>query len=127
MVSALGRLPGLTLMPYPDGEKANYQYVIVEVDGALSRDQLIAVLHDENVLARKYFYPGCHRMEPYRSLFPDAGRLLPETERLAQRVLSLPNGNSIGEAEVNGICGLIRFAIDNGAAVRRGLKASPPC
>ncbi len=41
---------------------------------------LVRVLHAENVLARRYFYPGCHEMEPYRSYFPHAGLVLPETE-----------------------------------------------
>ena len=44
---------------------------------ALSRDELQRVLWAENVLARRYFFPGCHRMEPYRSLFPDAARAPP--------------------------------------------------
>ena len=56
------------------------------------------VLWDENVLARRYFYPGCHRMEPYRSTWPDEGRWLPETERLAARVLQLPTGTAVGPA-----------------------------
>ena len=29
--------------------------------------QIVAALHAENVLARKYFWPGCHRMQPYRA------------------------------------------------------------
>ena len=41
------------------------------------------ILHAENVIARRYFYPGCHRMEPYKSLFPNAGLVLPETEKIA--------------------------------------------
>ena len=43
----------------------------VEVDherAGLSRDQLQRVLWAENIVARRYFYPGCHRMEPYRSM-----------------------------------------------------------
>ena len=34
--------------------------------GGRVRDDLVAALHAENVLARRYFYPGCHRLEPYR-------------------------------------------------------------
>ncbi len=39
----------------------------------------------ENVLARKYFWTGCHRMEPNKTLTPDAGRNLPHTEAVAAR------------------------------------------
>jgi dTDP-4-amino-4,6-dideoxygalactose transaminase len=109
---------------YNESERGNYHYVVFEVDemvAGISRDELLAVLRAENVLARRYFYPGCHRMEPYRSFFPHAGLLLPQTERLTQRVLSLPNGNSVSAADVHGICELIRYAIDNGGAIRKAL------
>ena len=50
----------------------------------LDRDQLVAVLRAENVLARKYFWPGCHRMEPYASLFPHASLVLRATDAVAE-------------------------------------------
>ena len=39
-------------------ERSNYQYVVFEVcatEAGLTRDELIAVLKAENVLARRYF------------------------------------------------------------------------
>jgi dTDP-4-amino-4,6-dideoxygalactose transaminase len=118
----LAGVPGLKPVLYADPEHNNYHSVVFEADEAvtgISRDELLAVLRAENVLARRYFFPGCHRMEPYRSLFPHAGLLLPHTERLASRVLSLPNGNSVSGEDVRGICGLIRYAIDNATAIRK--------
>lgn len=126
---ALSRLPGITLVDYRGLEQANYQYVALEVDEAqagLHRDQLVAVLQAENVVARRYFYPGCHRMEPYRSAFPDAGLRLPETERLCQRILSLPTGTGLEAGDVDGVCALIRFALANAAELRRRLPAPAP-
>jgi len=110
-------LPGIQCIGYDENECSNYQYVIVEVDQALtgiSRDDLVRVLHAENVLARRYFYPGCHQMEPYRSQFPHAGLHLPETERLTHRVMSLPTGTAVGLPEINRVCELVRFAIAHG-------------
>ena len=75
-----------------------------------NRNRLVDILKAENVLARRYFYPGCHRMEPYRTLYPNAGELLPETERLAERVMILPTGTAVGGDEIATICELIRFA-----------------
>ena len=43
---------------------------------------MLAVLHAENVLARRYFYPGCHRMEPYGSEEPGVCERLPVTARV---------------------------------------------
>jgi dTDP-4-amino-4,6-dideoxygalactose transaminase len=122
--SELNGVPGVSVMTYDAKEKANYQYIVAEIDEALtqiSRDQLMKILWAENVLARRYFYPGCHRMEPYSSRFPDAGLRLPETEKLTARVLVLPNGTSIDTDAVQKICGIIRFAVENGAAVKERL------
>ncbi|MCZ7574940.1 MAG: aminotransferase class I/II-fold pyridoxal phosphate-dependent enzyme [Ardenticatenaceae bacterium] len=120
----LACIPGCTLIAYDESEANNYQYVVVEVDEAItgiSRDLLVEILHAENVRARRYFYPGCHRMEPYRSNFPDAGLLLPETERLVQRVLSLPTGMAVGIEEISQICQIIRFAVEHADEVNRRL------
>lgn len=125
--SGLAGIPGITCIDYPETEKCNYQYIVLEVDEAragLSRDQLVQVLHDENVLARRYFYPGCHQMEPYRSYYPNAGLLLPETERLTQRVMSLPTGTSVGPNEIAVVCDIIRAAVGH-AAVAHAAESRP--
>jgi dTDP-4-amino-4,6-dideoxygalactose transaminase len=60
-------VPGLSLRSYDTTERRTFNYVVVEVDASdagLGRDELQRVLWAENVLARRYFYPGCHRMEP---------------------------------------------------------------
>jgi dTDP-4-amino-4,6-dideoxygalactose transaminase len=110
----LADLPGITLYTYDEAEHNNFQYVIVEIDEAeagISRDMLVKILHAENVLARRYFYPGCHQMEPYRSYFPHANLLLPETEALIQRVMSLPTGTAVGAETVEQLCDLFRFLV----------------
>jgi dTDP-4-amino-4,6-dideoxygalactose transaminase len=122
----LSECPGLSLLDYPERDRCNYQYIVVEVDEAtagISRDELIEVLHAENVLARRYFYPGCHRMEPYRSFFPHAGLLLRETERLARRVLLLPTGTTVQPETVATICRILKLVIENAGGVREQLGA----
>ena len=49
-------------------------------------------------------------MEPYRSYFPTARHLLPQTERLTRRVLSLPTGTAIGLEAIETICEVVRLA-----------------
>jgi dTDP-4-amino-4,6-dideoxygalactose transaminase len=62
-------------------------------------------------------------MEPYRSFFPHAGLLLPETERVAAKVVVLPTGSAIGDNEISGICQVIRLATANGRLLRDQLSA----
>lgn len=120
----LADLPGLRIRPYSSEERSNYQYVVLEVEDhfPFTRDDLVCLLHAENVLARRYFYPGCHAMEPYRSLFPDAERLLPNTVRVCDRVLSLPSGGAIGSSEIRQVCDLLRFIANHVEGIR---EASP--
>jgi dTDP-4-amino-4,6-dideoxygalactose transaminase len=121
----LAGIPGISLFTYGETERCNYQYIVLEVDESLTkitRDQLIGILSAENVLARRYFYPGCHRMEPYRSYFPHAGLLLPETEKLVQRVLLLPTGTAVGLGEISQICDMLRLVVARGEEVRGKLE-----
>jgi dTDP-4-amino-4,6-dideoxygalactose transaminase len=120
----LAGVPGVRLTTYDETARSNYQYIILEVDetaAQISRDQLVEILHAENILARRYFYPGCHQMEPYRSLFPHAGLLLPVTESLVKRVLALPTGTAVGPNEITKICQIIRLAVEHGDDVRARL------
>ena len=117
-------VPGIRMLALNESERCNYQYIVLEIEEELteiSRDRLIQALHAENILARRYFYPGCHRMEPYRSFFPHAGLLLPETERLARKVMVLPTGTAIGEAEISAICQVCRLIATNGKELQRAM------
>ena len=109
-------IPGVSLFNLNEREKCNYQYIVLEIDESkthTNRDKLIEILHKNNIIARRYFYPGCHKMEPYRSYFPHAGLLLPETERLGNRVLILPTGTAIELDDISKICQIIKLAVEN--------------
>jgi dTDP-4-amino-4,6-dideoxygalactose transaminase len=109
----LRNIPGIKLVPYDREEKSNYQYVVIEVDPFVcrrGRDEIVEALHAENIIARKYFWPGCHRMEPYKSLFPDANIALSETERVSANVIVLPTGQQIQDSDVKRICDIIGSA-----------------
>ncbi len=113
-------LSGIKLLTYDDNEKCNYQYVVIEIDeskSGLSRDDLLRILHAENILARRYFYPGCHRMEPYRSRYPNSVPFLAHTERVAGQVLTLPTGQAISPEVVHIICGIICAACRNAGEI----------
>jgi dTDP-4-amino-4,6-dideoxygalactose transaminase len=122
-------LAGVSVICYEDADRNNYQYVVVEIDpdvAVLNRDDLVAVLHADNVLARKYFWPGCHKMEPYRSLQPNAGLLLAATERVAARIVVLPTGQAVSIDTVGTICNIIRSALGRPNEIRAALATSFP-
>ena len=110
---ALYDVPGISLLAFDESERNNYQYVVMEVAEScpVSRDRIIETLHAENIRARKYFWPGCHKMQPYRELYPQAGLLLPNTQRIADRVVVLPTGTAINKGMINDVAAVIRVAI----------------
>lgn len=120
-------IQGIRLRTYDEQEKNNYQYIIIVIDDAvtgINRDNLMKLLQFENVLARRYFYPCCHNMEPYRSYFPHAKLLLPQTELLMKQVLCLPTGTAIRPDEVQRVCALIRFSVSNAQEINDRLSRS---
>lgn len=124
----LAGIPGLALRTHETSDRRNWHYVVVEVFDedafGLDRDALARVLEAENVLARRYFFPGVHAMEPYRTRDPRAGGRLPQTVRAASRSLALPAGPEIDRDHVDRICDIVRAAGLQAPAVLKAL--GPP-
>lgn len=121
----LDGLPGLTLLPPDPHSPPSYHHVVVRVDRdvlGLGRDELMAVLRAEGVMARRYFYPGCHRMAPYTVDPGIAGAgAFPHTEALADTVLSLPTGAAVDDRDIARVAGLLGVAAAHAPAVRSRL------
>ncbi|SOD59569.1 dTDP-4-amino-4,6-dideoxygalactose transaminase [Streptomyces zhaozhouensis] len=125
--AGLDGVPGIWLRrPLPENS-VNHQYVVFEVDeerAGLSRDDLVAMLVAENVLARTHFHPGCHRTEPYvRDQARHAPLPLPHTEALSGRIVMLPTGTGVTTEDVDTVCGLIRRAVADAPSVRAAARA----
>ena len=110
---AVASIHGLGLLVYDESERNNFQYIVLEVAPyfPVSRDRIIDVLHAENVLARRYFWPGCHNMQPYRELYPHAGLLLPNTKKVADRVVVLPTGTTMDNDMISDVAAVIRVLV----------------
>jgi dTDP-4-amino-4,6-dideoxygalactose transaminase len=122
----LADIPGVRVLPVGQQGRSNYHYVPVLIEVAafgLSRDLLYRLLWAENVLARRYFYPGLHRMEAYARGAP--GVSLPATESVAERILCLPSGFTEPVPTVEKIVGLFREARARVAELHRLEPARP--
>lgn len=117
---ALSKFPGMQLLVSPAENGGNCQYVVASVDAAafgLTRNQVVDLCHAENFIIRRYFYPGCHRMEPYHSLFPDAGESLPVTEDWCDRVLVLPTGPGMSQEDIELAGNFFRWCHDHAGEI----------
>ena len=113
--AGLTGVPGVTLRQ--PGAGSNRHYVVAEVDTAalgLTRDQLMALLIAENVLARRYFSPGTHRLAPHAATPP---LRLPVTEAVCDRVLLLPGGAALAPEDAAAIAALIGFIAEHAAKI----------
>jgi dTDP-4-amino-4,6-dideoxygalactose transaminase len=116
--------PGLAVVEFADDISPNYHYVIVEVDegkSEIGRDVIQRILWAENVLARRYFYPGCHRMIPYQGGL--GSRQFPVTDHLANSLLSLPTGGDLRPAAIVELCRMLKFIVANAADIAARAKS----
>ncbi|MEW8049599.1 MAG: aminotransferase class I/II-fold pyridoxal phosphate-dependent enzyme [Candidatus Thiodiazotropha sp.] len=107
---ALADVATVDLLAYDEQESNNYQYVVVEVtdNSPVTRDQIVDALQAENVLARRYFWPCCHRKKPYSDLYPNASSFLLNSERVSERVIVLPAGPEMDDEKVDAVASIIR-------------------
>jgi dTDP-4-amino-4,6-dideoxygalactose transaminase len=89
---ALGNIPGIRC-PQEAGEQVtNYSYfpILVDADYPLSRDALYQKLKENDIHARRYFYPLISEFPMYRGLPSAKPGNLPVASVAAQQVLCLP-------------------------------------
>lgn len=113
--SLLTAIPGVEcLQPAPDAQP-NYSYFPVLVDERypLSRDALYQRLRDQQIFARRYFYPLISHFPMYRG-YPSADPArLPIANDLSGRVLCLPLYPDLEDSQVRRIVDVISSAFHN--------------
>ena len=89
---ALSEVKGIDCLSESGEKVANYSYfpILVNQDYPLSRDALYQKLRDNNVYARRYFYPLVSDFPMYRGMTSASHDNLPVAKRVAEEVLCLP-------------------------------------
>lgn len=106
--SNLDGVPGIKLCKVQKGVESNYAYFPAVFDGfGANRNEVYDALADNNIVARKYFYPLTNSFECYADL-PTAGvEKTPVAAYLADRVLTLPLYADLPLSDVDRICEVI--------------------
>jgi len=107
---ALGDIPGISFPKVADGDRSTYKDLTVLVEPAefgLTAGSLADGLAAEGVETRRYYAPPVHRMQAYQAASVGNGHL-PATDRVAERVLTLPLWVGMTEDDVDGVA----FAIE---------------
>ncbi|MCK3685173.1 DegT/DnrJ/EryC1/StrS family aminotransferase [Maribellus sp. YY47] len=89
----LANIQGITMLPLPESTDSNHSYFPIFVDEiayGMGRDQLYEKLKQNNIFARRYFYPLISEFPMYKGLDSANTANLPVAEKLANQVICLP-------------------------------------
>jgi len=103
-------VPGVTLMPFPEETEWNHAYFPVRIgdEYPLSRDELYALLKQNNIMSRRYFYPLISSFPMYRGLASATQSLLPVANQIANEILCLPIYPDLEHDEQEEIANIIK-------------------
>lgn len=107
---ALRKVDGITFFDDMPGVRHNYSYFPIFVDAerfGMTRDELYNAMKEENILARRYFYPLISDFTTYKGL-PSAGHdNLPKAFAIAESVLCLPMHHELRDNDIERILSFI--------------------
>lgn len=103
----LSRVKGVTLLTLHEGLKQNYAYYPVlfnEEEFGKNRDEVIGILAENGINARKYFYPLVSENKEFEK---DLSDLTPVAKKYSENILCLPLYAHLSDDEVNRICDIL--------------------
>lgn len=103
----LGDIKGIYINPLQEELQSNYAYfpVVFREEFGKTRDQVYELLKENNIFARKYFYPLTNTFECYRGRF-DVNKT-PQALDISKKVLTLPLYADLAYDQVERICNII--------------------
>ncbi|SFG92313.1 DegT/DnrJ/EryC1/StrS family aminotransferase [Neptunomonas qingdaonensis] len=101
---------GIHIAEKSEEVSANYSYfpILIEAEYPLSRDELYQRLKDNNIFARRYFYPLITEFPMYRGLPSSQRSGLPVASEIAGKVLCLPIYPDISNNELSRIIAALK-------------------
>lgn len=104
----LSGIDGIRLCNEQLGVQSNYAYFPVVFDSyKYDRNQVFEMLAEQNVVARKYFFPLTNDIDCYADLPTAGAEKTPVAKNIADRVLTLPLYSDLTEEDVDRICDII--------------------
>lgn len=106
----LSTVKGITIVSTTGQTVSNHSYfpILVEAEYPLSRDELYQKLKDQNIFARRYFYPLISEFPMYRDMASAQQINLPVATEVAQQVLCLPIYPSLNNDDISRITAIVK-------------------
>jgi dTDP-4-amino-4,6-dideoxygalactose transaminase len=97
--------------------------MVDEGEFGISRDLLVKLLKAENVVARRYFYPGAHRSVPYDQEFPQFVESLPNTVAVCASAIQFPIGALVTSSSIEKVRRLLHRIQMQSRDIRAALES----
>lgn len=106
----LGDVKGIRLIGEAGQTAANHSYfpIMIEADYPLGRDELYQKLKEQNIFARRYFYPLISEFPMYRGMLSAQHSNLPVAYGVSQKVLCLPIYPALSKHDLERITDAVR-------------------
>ena len=116
-------LPGIRLLEFDESVSTSYKNIVVELldNWPLNRDDTLAILNAENILARAYYSPPLHQKD---MSYQHVSASLPTTDFLAKRFMLLPCGEFVKLHDIDKIVWLLKFIDSYGVEIANRLANS---
>lgn len=101
-------IPGIQLSPIQEGVKSNYAYFPIVIDEkkfGVTRNEIYEELKQNNIYARKYFYPLTNSFDCFHGKY-DINQT-PVALNISKRVLTLPLYADLSFEDIERICKII--------------------
>ncbi|MBO5836924.1 MAG: DegT/DnrJ/EryC1/StrS family aminotransferase [Oscillospiraceae bacterium] len=104
----LSNIKGIKLSVIQENVQSNFAYFPVVFDGyKYTRDEVFARLKEQEIIARKYFYPLTNDFACYQNMPTGGGSKTPVAQHYASCVLTLPLYADLTCEDIDRICDII--------------------
>lgn len=113
----LQNIKGIELVEYNEKEKRSFKTILIKISDefGISRDDLIKLMHKENMLVRPYYSPPLHaKKTQYKTITGD----VKNTDVLKTNHMLMPCGEFVSESDIEEIAEFLRFIQKNAQEIK---------
>ncbi len=102
----LKSIEGIKVLDEKEDVEYNYSYMPILIENnnsQFNRDEIYSRLRENNIYARRYFYPLISNFPSYRGLPSASKENLPVANEISESILCLPIFDSISEKEIDAV------------------------
>lgn len=108
-MNEISKIKGVRLFAKRDNTIDNYAYfpIIIDDNYGMSRDELYDKFHENDIYARKYFYPITSDQACFRNKYKEKNLI--NARQLSREILTIPFYDRLDKVEMDKIINLINF------------------